>query len=292
MATLDTTTSLLNSPSLWDAVRAVLFLLFGLAAAKLAGSAVRRFAAHQEFDTQRAVLMRRAVFYSILALGAIGALHQLGLNLGVLLGTAGIFSVAIGFASQTSASNIISGLFLIGEKAFVIGDTIQVGNETGEVLSIDLLSVKLRTFSNLYVRVPNETLIKSNVINWTRFPIRRYDLQVTVAYKEDLSRVRRVLERVAEQNTLCLSEPKPQFIFQGFGDSAVNIQFSVWAQREKFLELRNAIGLEVKHAFDEAGIEIPFPHRTLYSGTATEPFPVRVIADTPSESKRQAPRED
>ena len=292
MATLDTTTSLLNSPSLWDAVRAVLFLLFGLAAAKLAGSAVRRFAAHQEFDTQRAVLMRRAVFYSILALGAIGALHQLGLNLGVLLGTAGIFSVAIGFASQTSASNIISGLFLIGEKAFVIGDTIQVGNETGEVLSIDLLSVKLRTFSNLYVRVPNETLIKSNVINWTRFPIRRYDLQVTVAYKEDLSRVRRVLERVAEQNTLCLSEPKPLFIFQGFGDSAVNIQFSVWAQREKFLELRNAIGLEVKHAFDEAGIEIPFPHRTLYSGTATEPFPVRVIADTPSESKRQAPRED
>ncbi len=267
-----------NHPMFWDVVRAVVILVIGGAVAKAASSAIRRFSARRELEAQREALARRAVFYAILVLSLLAALHQLGVNLSVLLGTAGILSVAIGFASQTSASNVISGLFLIGEKAFVIGDVIQVGSETGEVISIDLLSVKLRTYDNLYVRVPNETLIKSNVINLTRFPIRRYDMQVGVAYKEDLGRVQEVLEDVADRNPLCLTEPKPLFIFLGFGDSAINIQFSVWATRENFLDLRNSMSLEVKKALDEAGIEIPFPHRSLYAGSATEPFPVRVVA--------------
>jgi small-conductance mechanosensitive channel len=82
------------------------------------------------------------------------------------------------------------------------------------------------------------------------------------------------LFEVADKNPLCLEEPKPLFIFQGFGDSSLNIQFSVWAKRENFLDLRNSLQLEIKAAFDENGIEIPFPHRTLYTGSATDPFPV------------------
>jgi len=267
-----------NHPMFWDVVRAVIILVVGGAVAKAASSAIRRFSLRRQMEAQREALARRAVFYTILVLAFLAALHQLGVNLSVLLGTAGILSVAIGFASQTSASNIISGLFLIGEKAFVIGDVIQVGSETGEVISIDLLSVKLRTYDNLYVRVPNETLIKSNVINLTRFPVRRYDMQIGVAYKEDLARVRAVLEDIADRNPLCLTEPRPLFIFLGFGDSSINLQFSVWARREKYLDLRNTLSLEVKQAFDEAGIEIPFPHRSLYTGSATEPFPVRVVS--------------
>ncbi|HSP00724.1 MAG TPA: mechanosensitive ion channel family protein, partial [Thioalkalivibrio sp.] len=181
------------------------------------------------------------------------------------------------FASQTSASNLISGLFLIGEGPFGTGDVIKVGETTGEVLSVDLLSVKLRTFDNLFVRIPNETLIKSEVTTLTRFPIRRFDLQVGVAYKEDIERVRKVLMDVADRNTLCLDEPKPLFIFNGFGDSSVNIQFSVWARRENFLDLRNSLQIEIKKAFDAEGIEIPFPHMTLYTGSVTDPFPVRMV---------------
>ncbi len=74
-------------------------------------------------------------------------------------------------------------------------------------------------------------------------------------------------------------EPKPLFIFLGFSDSALNFQFSVWASQANFLEVRNRIQEEIKLAFDEAGIEIPFPHRTLYTGSATEPFPVKVVED-------------
>ncbi len=173
---------------------------------------------------------------------------------------------------------MISGLFLLGEKPFQVGDYITVGERTGEVLSIDALSVKLRTFDNLFVRIPNETLIKSEVVTLTRFPIRRIDLKIGVAYKEDIGRVQEVLVEVADRNRLCLDDPPPLFIFLGFGDSSLDLQFSVWATRENYIELRNTIHTEVKAAFDAAGIEIPFPHRSIYTGAVTKPFPVEVVA--------------
>ena len=179
-----------------------------------------------------------------------------------------------------------SGLFLIGEKPFAIGDVIRVNGTVGEVISIDLLSVKLRTFDNLFVRIPNETMIKTEVTNLLRFPIRRYDLQVGVAYKEDMRAVQEVLMEVADENPLCLEEPKPLIIFKGYGESSLNFQFSVWAKTENYLDLRNTIPTEVKEAFDARDIEIPFPHRTLYTGSETEPFPVvNVDAETGGETE-------
>ena len=225
----------------------------------------------------QSVILGRMVFYALWALFVVSALRELGFQLTALLGAAGILTVALGFASQTSASNLISGLFLLAEHPFGIGDIVRVGSTTGEVLAIDLLSVKLRTFDNLFVRIPNETLIKSEVTTLTRFPIRRADLPIGIAYKEDIEHVQQILMAVADANPLCLEEPKPLFILLGFGDSSINLQFSVWAKRENFLDLKNSIQIEIKQAFDREGVEIPFPHRTLYAGSATGPMPVNLV---------------
>ena len=273
----------LSAERLMSIVRAAIFIVVGIILARIAATLAEK-GAGTHLDVQGAMLVRRLAYYLVLGLFMVSALHELGFSLGVLLGAAGILSVALGFASQTSASNLISGLFLLGERPFRVGDVIQMGTTTGEVISIDLLSVKLRTFDNRFVRIPNESVIKSEVTTLTKFPIRRYDVQVGIAYKEDIARAREVLMAVADSNPLCLEEPKPLFIFLGFGDSALNFQFSVWASQEKFLEVRNSIQEEIKLAFDEAGIEIPFPHRTLYAGTATEPFPVRVVEDRDASS--------
>ncbi len=258
-------------------VRAAVIVIAGLIIAKLAGKFAGRLSSRY-LEPQQSALLRRLVFWGLLVITAMSAMHELGFSLAVILGAAGILSVALGFASQTSASNLISGLFLIGEKPFVIGDIIEVGGTTGEVLSIDLLSVKLRTFDNRLVRVPNETLLNSEITNWTSFPIRRFDLKVGVAYKEDIAHVRSVLQRVAEEYPLCLIDPPPLILFQGFGDSSLDFQFSVWTTRENWLALRNNIPERVKIAFDEEGIEIPFPHRSLYTGSVTDPFPIRVVS--------------
>lgn len=274
----------LQSDNLVKAIRAIVILIGGYGIAKLASKSVGKLL-KKHATVHQQIMFTRAVFYPLLIFFLITSLNEMGFDLSVLLGAAGILSVAIGFASQTSASNLISGLFLLGERPFGVGDTIRVGSTTGEVLSIDLLSAKLRTFDNLYVRIPNETMLKSEVTTLTRFPIRRLDLQIGVAYKENIEKVRDVLFAVADKNPLSLEDPTPLFIFQGFGDSALNIQFSVWAKRENFLALKNSIQYEIKLAFDEHLIEIPFPHVTLYAGSVTEPFPIRMVQDDSNQAE-------
>ncbi|UCF69614.1 MAG: mechanosensitive ion channel family protein [Acidobacteriota bacterium] len=257
--------------------RAGVVVIIGLLAGKLLG---RRFGAMAQKcgDQQAAMLVRRGVFHGVTAVAVLWAMGELNFRLSVVLGTAGVLSVALGFASQTSASNLISGLFLIGERSFAVGDLIRIGDKTGEVLSVDWLSVKLRTFDNLFVRVPNETLIKSEVTNLTRFPIRRVDLTIGVAYKEDLRRVREVLLEVADSDPLCLEEPRPLLLFERFGESSLDLQFSVWTTQDVFAAVRYQIAERVKQRFDEEGIEIPFPHRTLYPGSVAGPLSIRIEA--------------
>lgn len=252
-------------------IRAGIILIIGIGSAQLLSRLAFR-AVVGPMGAHTAATLRRIVLYGLTVLALMLALRELGFSLGVLLGAAGVLSIAIGFASQTSASNLVSGIFLVVENSFMVGDVIKVGNTTGEVLSIDLLSVKLRTFDNLYVRVPNETLIKGEITNISRFPIRRLDLQVGIAYKEDIGRVHELLISVADKFDLCLDQPRPLVIFQGFGESSIDLQLSVWASRENYLSLRNQIPERVKQAFDAAGIEIPFPQRTIHAGASTDPL--------------------
>lgn len=178
-------------------MRAIFILVIGLFLARLLTRALYH-AMEGVMGINTATVLRRFSFYALTLIIVMAALRELGFSLSVILGAAGILSIAVGFASQTSASNLISGVFLVAEKSFKLGDVIKIGDITGEVLSIDLLSVKLRQYDNVYVRVPNETLIKSNITNFSHFPIRRLDLQIGIAYKEDISRVRELLMKVAD----------------------------------------------------------------------------------------------
>lgn len=231
----------------------------------------------RRFTAQQGMISGKIIQYAGLIIIVIMLLRELGFELTPLLGAAGIVGIAIGFASQTSVSNVISGLFLIAEQPFVVNDVIRVGSTTGQVLSIDILSVKLRTFDNQFVRIPNETILKSEVVTVTRFPIRRADLIVSVAYKEDIGRVKDILKKIAHDNPLCLQEPEPLIIFQGFGASSIDLQFSVWAAKQDWLNMKNQIYEEIKKRFDEEGIEIPFPHVSFYTGLESKPLPVEIV---------------
>ncbi len=277
--------TLLQQAMLWG--RAIVILVVGLVVARLISKALFR-GVEGMMGLATATTIRRITLYGLSTIVVLATLHQLGFNLGVLLGAAGILTVALGFASQTSASNLVSGLFLVFEKPFTIGEAIRIGTTTGEVLSIDLLSIKVRTFDNLFVRIPNESVIKAEITNLSRFPIRRYDMQVGVAYKEDLEKVHSLLIGVADAYDLSLDHPRPLIIFQGFGESSMNLQFSVWTTKENYLQTRNEMPARVKKAFDEAGIEIPFPHRTLYTGAQTTPFPIRSSASADASGAEDA----
>jgi small-conductance mechanosensitive channel len=225
------------------------------------------------------MLAGKFVFYIGLIILTVTVMGELGISMAPLLGAAGIVGIALGFASQTSVSNIISGLFLIAEQPFKVDDIITINNITGFVMSIDVLSVKLRTFDNKFVRIPNEMIIKTEVTNLTRFPIRRFNARISVAYKEDISRVREILMEVAEKNEYVLSEPKPMIIFDAFGTSSIDLLFLVWAPVDEYVLLKNTIQEEVKAKFDEEDIEIPFPHVSLYAGSDSKALPIEFIGD-------------
>lgn len=260
-------------------IQAAVLVIAGLLLARVARGLIRRMS--RGTSVQSRVLMQRTASYLILGIFFVSAMRQFGFDFTVLLGAAGILTAAAAFASQTSASNVISGLFLGLERSVEIGDIITVSGVTGEVLSIDLLSTRLRTFDNLLVRIPNETMVKTEITNLNRFPIRRYDLRIGVAYKEDLARVRNVLLEVADRNPLCLEEPAPMIISQGYGASSVDFQLSVWARREAYLQVRNQIHQQVKEAFDREDIEIPFPQMTMH--------PPRAAPEEPAEGADEAP---
>ncbi|HSG07397.1 MAG TPA: mechanosensitive ion channel family protein [Longimicrobiales bacterium] len=279
-----------EAPDLWSManivadpgpfIRAALLLFVGMPLAWAVSRWVRGYVTRL-YNPQKGLIIGKLVFWPIALILAVSVLKELGFSLAPLLGAAGIMGVALGFASQTSVSNIISGFFLLAEEPFKVGDVINVGDVSGSVLTIDMLSVKIRTFDNKMVRIPNETLVKAQFTNVTRFPIRRVDVPVGVAYKEDVGRVREILMEVAERNPHVLMEPAPQVMFTAYGSSSIDFKFAVWAKRESWLAVKNSITEEVKLRLDAEGIEIPFPHVSLYTGSVTEPFPIRIEGDAP-----------
>ncbi|HQO46821.1 MAG TPA: mechanosensitive ion channel family protein [Candidatus Cloacimonas sp.] len=240
-------------------IRVILILVIGIPLIRLIRSITKRIV-KDRLSPQSEQLVVRSVYYVAVLILLITLLNEFGFRLSAILGAAGIFGVAIGFASQTSFSNIISGIFLISEKPFQIGDVVQVSSNIGIIESIDLLSIKLKTFDNRYIRVPNETMIKTEVINITRYPIRRLDIYVSVSYSDNLEKVKNVFMEIIENEPLALKEPAPLFSIDKFSESGINIQYGVWVNKDDYSDLKNSLMINLKDKFEHEHITIPFPH--------------------------------
>lgn len=203
------------------------------------------------------MFFRRFILYVGLTLSLIFPLKASGIDVTALLGAAGILTAAVAFAAQTSISNFLSGVFLVAEKPFELGDYLSLNNMLGEVLSIDLLSVKIRTKDNILVRIPNEMLLKSQFSNVSKFPIRRFDMRLRVDFNENLPKVKKILLDTAAKNPLCLISPVPELIFLEFTDLGVLLQFSVWGKQSSYNELQSNIQTEIQAAFVKNGIVLP-----------------------------------
>ncbi|MDF1815903.1 MAG: mechanosensitive ion channel family protein [Verrucomicrobiales bacterium] len=256
-----------------EAIFASLIIIFGgfLLSVLLGRIAIRPW--RRYLSKQAMMVLRKGIAYGIFVIVVMMVLQEFEVKLTAILGAAGILGIAIGFAAQTSLSNIISGIFLLCEKPFQVGDVIQVGGERGVVESIDMLSLTLRTFDNLSIRLPNETLVKGQLTNITRHPIRRYDIKLSVGFKEDPERIIEVIRDIADENSHVLVEPDPLVAFTGFGESGLEFTLGVWHEKNDFIEMRNSILSSIKKRFDAEGIEIPYPHRVVLTRNDSETNP-------------------
>lgn len=213
----------------------------------------------KRLDQQQIFIVKKVLKYIYYGCVVLYIASLFGVKLSALLGAAGIAGVAIGFAAQTSISNIISGVFLLGENAVRIGDYITVDNISGTVQSVDLLSVKIKTPDNQIVRIPNETIIKANLINTTYNENRRMTLPISVSYDTDnLETVKNTLLEIADENEHILKDPPPSVNFDKFGESSVDLTLCVWFDKNDFWETKNSLAPKIFEVFKQKNIEIPY----------------------------------
>jgi small-conductance mechanosensitive channel len=266
--------STLSPEVLTRGLRVAITVVVGLVLVRLLAVVSQRYVMRKS-TLQRQMIVRKIISYTGFFLVLMAVLGELGVKLTALLGAAGIVGIAVGFASQTSVSNIISGLFLISEKPFAIGDVIKIGTTTGIIQSIDLLSIKIRTFDNLFVRIPNEKILTSEVTNITRFPIRRMDIVFQVDYGQDLSKIHGILSGVASGNPWSLDEPEPVIMFTEFKESGIEVLLGLWFAKTDFMDLKNSIMKDLSSRFAAEGIRFAHPRRSVRVTPTSEETPRR-----------------
>ena len=246
-------------------------------------------AARRALPAEVAALLQRAVAALVVGLAVANALQQLGVDLSVLLGAASVLTVAVGFAAQTSTSNFISGLFLIAERPFTVGDIIEAAGFTGEVMAIDLLSVKLRSFDNRYIRLPNETVMKAEIINLTRYPIRRSDLSVALDMAADAEAACEVLLGAARALPVVLDEPMPAIVFEQFEETGMRLKLTAWASRESYFVAKRDLALQVHRLLRESGVGL-FVRGVRLSPSAPVSLSAPPVAPLPAAPGAEPPR--
>lgn len=230
-------------------------------------SSLAKRASIKHFSQHHAQLTKRFVFHAIFLVFLVSGLQHLGFNLGVLLGAAGILTVGVSFASQTAASNLVSGLFLLFEMPFKIGDTIIVKNITGTVDSIDLMSTKIKTSDNQLVRIPNEMMMKSEIINQSYFKTRRSDIFVTIAYENDVELAKNSILTLAKNHALIHKKPEPTVIVHELKAAGIELKIMVWTDTKVINTVRNELIESINQSFGKENIEISNSQMTVNVNT-------------------------
>ena len=220
-------------------------------------------------DTGTGISINRLVHYGLVLVGFMLALSTLGVELRNVTILAGAFGIGIGFGLQNIVNNFVSGLILLFERPVKVGDVIQVGDQRAVVRKLGLRATVVQTFDRSEVIVPNSELVSSRVINWTLSDRTvRVVVPVGVAYGSDVPRVMGILEEVARGHPSVRTDPEPQVLFVGFGDSSLDFEVRVWINNlDERLQVMSDLHREIERRFTEAGVEIPFPQRDLHLRT-------------------------
>lgn len=222
-------------------------------------------------------LLRTLATVVIWAVVGVVVLAQLGLDVTPILAGAGIVGLAVGFGAQNLVRDLISGFFLVLENQVRVGDVAIVNGTGGLVEALTFRTIVLRDLAGVVHVFPNGTVdtLSNMTMGWSA-----YVIDVGVAYKEDTDRVVAVLKGVAEElqkdpaYAPLILEPLEVFGVDDFRESEVTIKVRLKTQPIQQWTVGREYRRRIKRAFDAEGIEIPFPHRTLYMGETSKPFPV------------------
>jgi small-conductance mechanosensitive channel len=223
-------------------------------------------------------MVSKLLHYSLLTAGFLFAIGAAGLDLNRFTLLMGALGVGIGLGLQSVVGNFMSGLILLVERPFGVGDVVTVGDLTGVVTDVGIRSTRLRTWNGADIAVPNSNLTSTTVTNWSLVGHQRgNEITVGVAYGSDPNVVTSLLETAAREHPAVLTEPPPAAFFSGFGQSSLDFTLRYWTELANFLTARSALHTTIYRRLGEAGIEIPFPQQD-----------VRLTVEQTSETKNES----
>ena len=208
-------------------------------------------------------------------LSLLTALSTMGVDINALIAALGLTSLAIGLALKDTIENAITGVLLLIQRPFKVGDVIKVSDVTGTVADVAIRTTNIKTFDGLHVLIPNRHVYNEVITNWTYYPQRRVTMTVGVAYETDLTRAYRVLSEAVAATPGVLTEPAPLVSFEGFDESSLRMVFRFWIewQATNAVNLQTQLTQVIMDVARREGIHIPFPIRTVMLHNPIEPAP-------------------
>jgi len=247
----------------YDILAIVVILVIAVIIAKIVTTFMKRKLSDRMEKYELKVLIA-VVWWTIILIGILIASPHFKIDLSGLLVAGGIIAVIIGFASQSVVSNLVSGIFLILERPVKIGDNVNIGDVSGNVEHIQVLSTIIRTFEGIYVRVPNEKVFTSNITNFVSNVARRFDYKIGIGYREDANRAILIIQDVIAEEPFALKNPEPSVFVDKLGDSTVDIIIRIWAPSKEWYDLKTSLLLKIKSTLEANGIEIPYPQQVVW----------------------------
>lgn len=206
----------------------------------------------------------------LMLLGFAVSLTALEVDITPILATIGATGLVVGLALQGTLSNFASGLMILINRPFDVGNVVTAGGVTGTVYKMNLVSTTFRTFDNQTIHVPNNAVWNNVITNITANSTRRVDLEFGIGYDDDFEQAEKIIRQIVSEHDLILELPEPVVVTHALGDSAVKIVCRPWTKTENFWTVTTDITREVKRQFDKAGISIPYPQQDIHVYTTNQ----------------------
>ena len=203
-------------------------------------------------------------YIALLAFVIIAALGQLGIQTTSFIAILGAAGLAIGLALQGSLSNFAAGFLMIIFKPFKVGDFVETAGVAGTVESIQIFTTTLKTPDNKTVIVPNSSVTGDNIVNWTMKGTRRVDMVFGIGYEDDIDKAKQIMTDVLAKDDRILKDPATLIAVSELADSSVNFVVRPWVNIADYRGVYFDAMENIKKAFDEVGVSIPYPQQDVH----------------------------
>ena len=249
--------------SLQKVLPAFLILVVGILLAKLLLRFFDRALNRSKLDKTMFTILKavmRVFLYAVVLLIAVGSL---GVDVTSLVAVLSVVSLAISLAVQNVLTNVVGGVTLLSTHPFKVGDSVQIGSDSGVIKEIGLHYTKINTFNGELVYIPNSEVVTSRICNFSVEGTRRIAITISASYDADIDLVKNALLQAAA-HPKTLQEPKPAVYVNNYLDSAVEYLLHIWVDAKNYGEVKFAVTEAVKRCFDEKGISIPYPQMEVH----------------------------